>query len=149
VASLITNLLGGDALSGIASVINAIRGKDPALAAKLQEIQDENAAKLSQIQLTQAGAAVQGQLAVNKQEAASAQWFVAGWRPAVGWVCACGVGVQFVFGPLATWISGLLGHPVVVPSLDLSSLMALLTGMLGIGGLRTYEKIQGVNGRHG
>ncbi|MFP5248639.1 MAG: 3TM-type holin [Acidobacteriota bacterium] len=147
-ASLISDILGGNALSGLASLINAIRGKDPALAAKLEQIQVEDADKLRQISLQQVGAAVQGQLAVDKQESASANWMVAGWRPAVGWVCAAGVAVQFVFGPLATWISGLLRHPVVVPTLDLSTLMTLLLGMLGMGGMRTYEKTKGVQNKH-
>lgn len=147
-ASLITSLLGGDALTAITGLVNAIRGKDPALAAKLEQLQVENAAKLQEIKLAQVGAEITGQLAVNKQEAANTNWLVAGWRPAVGWVCAAGVGVQFVFGPLATWVSGLLGHPVVVPSLDLSTLLTLLGGMLGIGGLRTVEKLNGVQGNH-
>lgn len=147
-ASLISEILGGNALSGLAALINAIRGKDPALAAKLEQIQVEDADKLRQISLVQAGKAVQDQLAVDKQEAANPSWVVAGWRPAVGWVCAAGIAVQFVFGPLATWISGLAGHPVVVPRLDLSTLMTLLLGMLGLGGLRTYEKVNGVQNKH-
>lgn len=147
-ASLIEDILGGNALSGLASLIEAIRGKDPALAAKLEQIQVEDADKLRQISLQQVGAAIQGQLGVDKQEAASPNWMVAGWRPAVGWVCAAGIAVQFVFGPLATWISGLLRHPVVVPPLDLSTLMTLLLGMLGMGGMRTYEKTKGVQNKH-
>lgn len=147
-ASLIADILGGNALSGLASLIEAIRGKDPALAAKLEQIQVEDADKLRQISLQQVGAAIQGQLGVDKQEAASPNWMVAGWRPAVGWVCAAGIAVQFVFGPLATWISGLLRHPVVVPPLDLSTLMTLLLGMLGMGGMRTYEKTKGVQNKH-
>ena len=51
---------------------------------------------------------------------------------------------QFVFAPLLTWGAALLGHPVVTPTLDLSTLMTLLLGMLGLGGMRTVEKLNGV-----
>lgn len=85
-----------------------------------------------------------GQLEVNKAEAANPSIFVSGWRPGVGWVCVLGFGVQFVIGPLAEWGSALAGHPVKFPALDLGTMMPLLLGMLGLSGMRTAEKIQGV-----
>lgn len=81
---------------------------------------------------------------VNKVEAASTDPFVARWRPFIGWVCGMGLGVQFLIGPLLTWAAGLLGHPVTFPALDMSTLLTLLLGMLGLGGMRTLEKIKGV-----
>lgn len=95
-------------------------------------------------QLAAAVALVQGQLEVNKAEAANPSVFVSGWRPFVGWVCGCGFGIQFVVGPLAEWGSTFYGHQVKFPPMDLGVMLPLLLGMLGLGGLRTAEKIQGV-----
>lgn len=75
-----------------------------------------------------------GQLQVNKQEAAHKSMFVAGWRPAVGWVCVLGLASNFVLAPY---------FPAVVP-MDMSTMMPLLFGMLGLGAARTYEKVNGV-----
>jgi hypothetical protein len=86
-----------------------------------------------------------GQLAVNAAEAASGNRFVAGWRPAVGWLCALGLGYEFLLCPLLPWVMTiLLGKPIpVLPDLPSETLMTLLFGMLGLGGLRTAEKIKG------
>lgn len=89
-----------------------------------------------------------GQLEVNKAEAAHRSIFVAGWRPMVGWVCAAALAYHFILYPLIVFIlvsfqvTGL--HPSDLPSFDMDSLMTVLLGMLGLGGLRTYEKAKGV-----
>lgn len=85
-----------------------------------------------------------GQMDTNKTEAASPSIFVSGWRPFIGWVCGIGLGVQFVASPLLTFILDFFGKHVVVPTLDLGTLMTLLFGMLGLGAYRTAEKIKGV-----
>ena len=86
-----------------------------------------------------------GQLAVNQAEAASGSLFVAGWRPAIGWICAVGLFYDFLLQPLLPWlISLVIGKPVsVLPPLAGETLMTLLFGMLGLGGLRTVEKVKG------
>jgi hypothetical protein len=91
---------------------------------------------------------VQGQLDTNRAEAQSQSMFVAGWRPFVGWVCGTGFGVQFVIGPLCEWVAGLAGHPIKFPPMDVATMMPLLFGLLGLGGMRTFEKVQGVNSGH-
>lgn len=91
--------------------------------------------------------ALQGQLDTNKAEAANQSIFVAGWRPFVGWICGCGFGVS-AFAPLLEWLAALFGHPVKFPPFDVSVMMTLLTGMLGLGGMRTYEKATGINAGH-
>lgn len=103
-------------------------------------------AKLQLLQLEQNGQLeqIKGQLAINATEAASTSTFVSGWRPFIGWVCGCGFSVQFVVGPLGQWVASIFGHPVVFPQLDIGTMMPLLLGMLGLGGLRTAEKINGV-----
>jgi len=89
---------------------------------------------------------VTAQIDVNKQEAASASLFVAGWRPFIGWICGSGLACQFIIGPIFTWISTLIHRPTPFPTLDLGTLMTLLLGMLGLGGMRTYEKVNGAIG---
>ena len=104
------------------------------------------AAKLELFKLQQSGelAQIAGQMEINKVEAANPSVFVSGWRPAIGWICGAGFAVQFVVGPLAEWGSALYGHPVKFPAMDTGTMMPLLLGMLGLGTLRTAEKIQGV-----
>ena len=77
------------------------------------------------------------QISVNKAEA-SAGTFRGGWRPAVGWVCALGFGVNFLISPIAA------GFGFIVPQADVSTMMPVLMGMLGLGGLRSFEKTKGV-----
>lgn len=82
---------------------------------------------------------------VNAAEAANPNLFVAGWRPAIGWCCAVAMFYSYLFVPLGTWISFYVGHPLPkMPVLD-KNLYELVFAMLGLGGLRTYEKIKGIN----
>jgi len=84
-----------------------------------------------------------GQIAIDTAEASNPTLFVSGWRPFIGWTCGSGLAYQFVAAPLLTWGAALAGHPVVTPSLDLSTLLTLLLGMLGLGSMRTVEKLAG------
>lgn len=84
-----------------------------------------------------------GQMDINRTEAASQNIFVSGWRPSVGWVCSAGLAYQFLLQPLLAWFSG-MGHGIAPPSLQLQDLMAVLTGILGLGTMRTVEKAKGV-----
>lgn len=104
-----------------------------------------DAAKLELLRLHESGdlARMTAQVEVNKVEAASASVFVAGWRPFVGWVCGSGLAIQFVVAPLATWGAELAGKHVTFPPLDMGTLLTLLGGLLGLGSLRTVEKLQG------
>lgn len=86
----------------------------------------------------------QGQLAVNEREAASASLFVAGWRPFVGWVCGGALAYQYIITPLACWVSAIAGYDMPTPPPLNEVLWQLLFGMLGMGGLRTFEKVKGV-----
>jgi hypothetical protein len=85
------------------------------------------------------------QAEINKVEASDPNLFKSGWRPAVGWVCVTALAYQFVIRPLVPWCVGLFHSQVaLMPILDLNSLMTLLFGMLGLGGLRTFEKLKGI-----
>ncbi|MBB6251695.1 3TM-type holin [Nitrospirillum iridis] len=86
------------------------------------------------------------QLEVNRTEAASNSVFVAGWRPFIGWVCGAALAYQYIAMPLMVWLAGLVaGHAVVPPPTLDDQLTTVLLGMLGLGGLRTLEKMKGVN----
>ena len=127
-------------------IIGQVLGKvlpDPAAAAE---------AKIRLAELVQRGElafldaevkAALGQMEINKEEAKSGSLFVAGWRPAVGWICAVALSYQFVVRPLLAWCSLIATIPVP-PELDIATLMTLLFGMLGMGGMRMYEKGKGV-----
>jgi len=103
-------------------------------------------AKLALIALQQKGDLdeIMGQLKINATEAAHPSIFVSGWRPAVGWVCTLGLGMQFLVAPLITWVALVFGTTLVLPALDLGFLTTMLGGILGLGGLRTYEKVKEV-----
>lgn len=84
-----------------------------------------------------------GQMEVNKAEATT-DLFRGGWRPATGWVCVFGLAYQFIAQPILPWVVTLFGATVPpLPAIDNETLMVLLTGMLGLGGLRTFERVKG------
>ena len=86
-----------------------------------------------------------GQIEVNKTEAAHKSIFVAGWRPATGWCCSIALFWHFVLQPLATFVIAYAGvETPPLPAFDMDSLLTVLLGMLGLGGLRTAEKIKQV-----
>ena len=81
-----------------------------------------------------------GQLEINKAEAQSRNIFVAGWRPFVGWTCGLALFYTYLVQPIAIFGMGQTGNLVHLPPLDLSTMMPVLLGMLGLGGLRSWEK---------
>ena len=95
-------------------------------------------------QLAAAVQIVQGQLDINKAEASSSSIFVAGWRPFIGWVCGMGCAWNWIGLPVAKFGLAVYGHPLALEPADLSEMMPLLLGMLGLGGLRTFEKTRRV-----
>lgn len=99
-------------------------------------------ARLSLLELAQRGDLAQ--LSVNQAEAANASVFVSGWRPAIGWICGAACAWNWIGLPVAVFGASLLGVTVSVRPADLSEMFPILLGMLGLGGLRTVEKIKGV-----
>lgn len=110
-------------------------------------------AKLEMIRLQQEGAfkeleagleLAKGQMAINQEEAKNPSIFVSGWRPAVGWVCVSAYAFNYILMPLGNWIAKFYypAAPSIV-ALDTGELTTLLFGMLGIGTLRTFEKLKG------
>ena len=86
---------------------------------------------------------------VNAIEAASPNWFIAGWRPAVGWVCAMGLFYGTIGKPLIEFLAvTLLGFQGAFPEIDSATLQATLFGMLGLGAMRTVEKLKDSSSNH-
>jgi hypothetical protein len=85
-----------------------------------------------------------GQTDVNAVEAANPNVFVSGWRPFIGWVCGLALAYQYVAAPILMWLATTLGITLASPPKLDDTLWQLVFAMLGIGGLRTFEKIKGV-----
>jgi len=122
------------------SILSALIGPATALAGKF--IQDKDAAakmahELATLADKQAQEAMLAQIEVNKAEAAG-NWFQASWRPLCGYVCVLGLAVNFLISPIAA------GFGFMVPQADMSVMMPVLTGMLGLAGMRSYEKVKQV-----
>ena len=85
------------------------------------------------------------QIDVNKEQARHPSLFVAGARPSIMWICAFGLGWQFVFQPIALWYLALSGTVMNLPIIPVEGLMSLTLALLGLGGMRTFEKKTGVH----
>jgi hypothetical protein len=86
------------------------------------------------------------QIEVNKAEAASTSLFKGGWRPFIGWTCGTAFAYHFVLQPVLVFALVAFGQPVPdLPKFEMDALMTVLFGMLGLGGLRTFEKFKGVS----
>ena len=82
------------------------------------------------------------QLEVNKVEAGHTSKFVSGWRPFTGWVCSVAMAYHFILQPLLTFVLYTFGNEVVLPTFDMGTLTTVLLGMLGLGGMRSFEKVK-------
>ena len=84
------------------------------------------------------------QIDVNKMEANSSSLFVSGWRPAIGWICGFGLLYVSVLLPISEFLAKMYGYTGTFPQVDTNITMQVLFGMLGLSGMRTYEKTKGV-----
>ena len=130
------------------SLINSLIGPATKLLDKVIEDKDQKA-KLAHELATMADKLAHeqqlAQMAINKEEASSGSLFKGGWRPCIGWICGIAFGYLFVLQPVIIFIVVLIGMDIPeLPSFDMGTLLTVLGGMLGIGGLRTYEKQKGL-----
>jgi hypothetical protein len=100
--------------------------------------------ELTKMQMSGELAQITGQLDINKVEAASTSVFVSGWRPFVGWVCGFGLGYVAIVEPIARFIATMVGYTGNFPSIDTTITMQVLMGMLGLAGMRSFDKKNGV-----
>ena len=129
----------------VIDIAQAVTGaKTPEEALETIKANGELQLKFRQQIVDQENLIIQGQVELNKIEAASSSFFRAGWRPAVGWICAFALGYQMLFRPIVGWYLQQVvgwGYP---PTLEMDTLLTLLFGMLGLGAYRTKEKLKGV-----
>lgn len=130
----------GDLIKGVTDIIDKVipdADKKLELNLELARLVDEAQSRLD--------AQVSGQIEVNKIEAGSGNLFVSGWRPAVGWVGAAGFAYAGIVQPSVSWVAMVFfKYTGAFPPIDTNLLLTVLLGMLGIGGMRTLEKIKGV-----
>ena len=120
----------------VGDVVSRFLPEDKEAAAKAKrEIEAELTKHLAQIDLAQ--------LEINKNEAASRNVFIAGWRPFIGWSCGVALAWTYVITPVLHFILAQTGNLVELPAMDMSQMMPVLLGMLGLGGLRSFEKYKG------
>ena len=129
-------------------MIDKLIGPVTGLLDKFIEDKDQKAALAHEIATMSSKHAQQlalAQISVNAAEAASGSWFKGGWRPCVGYICALAFGWHFVGQPVAVFVMTMMGMEIpTLPEFDMGTLMTVLGGLLGIGGLRTYEKVKKV-----
>jgi hypothetical protein len=123
----------GDLINGVKDLISEVvvdKDKRDQVNLELRRLEDQAEARLD--------AQMTAQVEVNKIEAASGSVFVAGWRPAIGWVGASALFYSYIVSPF-------IGIWTKVPPYDFDGLIYIVTAMLGIGGMRSYEKVKGVS----
>ena len=129
-------------------MLQALIGPVSGLLDKFIEDKDQKAALAHEIATMSEKHAVElskGQLEINKAEAASGSVFKGGWRPFIGWVCGTSFAYHFVLQPLIIFGVAVAGVEIPeLPTFDMGSLMTVMMGMLGLGGLRSFEKMKGL-----
>lgn len=130
----------GALLGPITGVINTVVDRLVPDKNKANELKLEMMAELQTGALEQAAA----QLEINKVEAAHGSVFVSGWRPFIGWVCGTALAYQYVLSPILMYTTNALGLEIPAPPTLDNNLWELVLGMLGMGAMRTFEKMQGV-----
>tara|TARA_R110000765_G_scaffold93810_1_gene176909 strand:- start:5995 stop:6399 length:405 start_codon:yes stop_codon:yes gene_type:complete len=130
------------------NLVSSLIGPVTGLLDKFVEDKDQKNAlahDIATIAERQAHEANMAQVEVNKAEAQHRSLFVAGWRPFVGWICAVALFYHFVLNPIILFSAGWAGAEIPeLPAFDMDSLMTVLLGMLGLGGLRSFEKAKGL-----
>tara|TARA_R100001369_G_scaffold50342_1_gene77043 strand:+ start:176 stop:577 length:402 start_codon:yes stop_codon:yes gene_type:complete len=130
------------------SLITSLVGPVTGLLDKFIEDKDQKSALAHEIATMgerHAQETLLAQLEINKSEAASGSLFKGGWRPFVGWICGFALLYHFILCPLIIFVVTISGVAIPpLPEFDMGSLMTVLLGMLGIGGLRTFEKQKGL-----
>jgi hypothetical protein len=128
----------GAVLPAVTDIIGRFLPEDPEKRAEAErEIEAQLSEHLAKIDIAQ--------LDINKTEAAHRSIFVAGWRPFIGWSCGVALAWNYIAQPILIFTLAQTGNLVDLPALDMSQMMPVLMGMLGLGGLRTFEKYKSVS----
>lgn len=125
-------------LPAVTNVIGRFLPEDKEARAKAErDLEAQLATHLAKIDIAQ--------LEINKAEASHRSIFVAGWRPFIGWTCGVALAYTYVLQPILVFGLGQAGYLIDLPTMELGEMMPVLMGMLGLGGLRTFEKFKGVS----
>ena len=125
-------------LPAVTKVVGRFLPEDKEARAKAErELEKQLATHLAKIDLAQ--------LDINKTEAAHRSVFVSGWRPFIGWTCGVALAWTYVVTPMLTFVLAQTGYLITLPSMDLGEMMPVLMGLLGLGGLRPFEKFKKVS----
>lgn len=122
-------------ITGIVEELVVDKDKRNEIKLKIEELADKADERYHQELL--------GQIEVNKVEAAHASLFVAGWRPFIGWTGGVGIAYTFVLAPFIEFVARASGYTQEMPLPDAAQLMTLVTAMLGVGAMRSYDKMKG------
>jgi len=138
--SIISNLLGGgDLIREIGQTVRQVlpdSGAQHDFDLKIAELADKADERETTL--------MQGQIEINKIEASSSNLFVAGWRPFIGWTGGFALAYTWILSPLLKWVADLSGHVVGLPALDPGAIYPIVVALLGVGTMRTVEKVNGV-----
>jgi len=129
---MLGKLLGGGLVDSVGKIVDELHTSDEEKAQakiKLKELENELQTK---------------QMDINKVEAGHKSIFVAGWRPALGWIIVIILGYSYLFQPFIAMTLKIIGKDVELPNLNLDQIFPLILGMLGLGGLRSFEKSKGI-----
>lgn len=132
--SFLANILGGaagDAVGALGSAFDKLFTSD----------EERAQAELVMAKVRQQPHILQAE--INRLEAGHRSLFVAGWRPFIGWVCGLGLAWAFLGHPMFEWFVALRGLAIPVPEIATDNMMELILALLGLGGLRTFEKLTG------
>jgi hypothetical protein len=133
----IVNVEAGGILKGIGELAKDIRyaitGKNPEIEVKLIELENQ---------------VMNAQAVINQTEAGSSDKFVSRWRPFIGWISGFGLAYYFLVQPAAAFILRLARVEITLPTFDVGTLSTLIVAMLGLGTMRSFEKVKGVQGKH-
>ena len=125
-------------LPAVTDVIGRFLPEDKEARAKAErDLEAQLATHLAKIDIAQ--------LEINKAEASHRSVFVAGWRPFIGWTCGGALAYTYVIQPILVFILAQGDYLITLPKMDIGEMMPVLMGMLGLGGLRTFEKFKGVS----
>lgn len=130
----------GDLISPVKDILGEVivdKDKRNELEFKLQELVDKADERYHE--------ELMGQIEVNKVEAQHASIFVSGWRPFIGWTSGVGIAYTFVAAPFIEFVARVNGYAGEMPLPDAAQLMALVTAMLGVGAMRSYDKAKGTS----
>lgn len=135
--SFLKEILGGltSPITDIISEVVVDKDKKKEIELKLQELVDKADERYHE--------ELMGQIEVNKTEAQHASIFVAGWRPFIGWTSGVGIAYTFVLAPFIEFVARAVGYTQEMPLPDAAQLMTLVTAMLGVGAMRSYDKVKG------